>query len=284
MIGDPAGILSGTTRPAEDATSLDIAETAAAVIAASGLLVEGFSFQTGAGGISLATAAAVKRRMLDGGVQGSFASGGITGFHVEMLEAGLFRTLLDVQCFDLAAVESFRRNPAHQAMSASMYANPANRGPVVNMLDAVILGAAEIDLDFNVNVTSKANGVIMGGSGGHADTAAGAKLAIITTRLTAAGFPKVVERVGTATTPGETVDVLVTDTGVAVNPRRGDLADRLRDAGLPLVDFAGLKAASEQRGAPRSQHPPERAGRVVAVSEYRDGTVTDLIGVAGAQA
>jgi citrate lyase subunit alpha/citrate CoA-transferase len=281
-IGDPAGILSGTTRPAEDATSLAIAETAAAVIAASGLLVEGFSFQTGAGGVSLATAAAVKRRMLEGGIRRSFASGGITGFHVEMLEAGLFRTLLDVQCFDLAAVNSFRRNPAHQGMSASMYANPANRGPVVNMLDAVILGAAEIDLDFNVNVTTKANGVIMGGSGGHADTAAGAKLAIITTRLTASGFPKLIERVGTLTTPGETVDVVVTEAGVAVNPRRGELALQLQAAGLPIVDIAGLKAASEQRAATHAQPQPEPAGRVVAVSEYRDGTVTDLIRSAGA--
>lgn len=275
-IGDPAGILSGTTRPAEDAASRAIAETAAAVIAASGLLVENFSFQTGAGGVSLATAAAVKRRMLEGGVRGSFASGGITGFHVEMLEAGLFRTLLDVQCFDLAAVDSFRRNPAHQGMSASMYANPANRGPVVNMLDAVILGAAEIDLGFDVNVTTRANGVIMGGSGGHADTAAGAKLAIMTTRLTAAGFPKVVGRVGTLTTPGETVDVLVTDAGVAVNPRRTELADRLREARLPLMDIAELKDQAESR-ATASARPIEHTDRVVAVSEYRDGTVTDLI-------
>lgn len=279
-IGDAAGILSGITRPAEDPTSLAIARTAAAAIAGSGLLVEGFSFQTGAGGISLATAAAVKERMLAGGVRGSFASGGVTGFHVEMLEAGLFRSLLDVQCFDLAAVESFKRNPAHQAMSASMYANPANRGPVVNMLDAVILGAAEIDLDFNVNVTTKANGVIMGGSGGHADCAAGAKLAIITTRLTAAGFPKIVERVGTRTTPGETVDMVATEAGVAVNPLRAELADRLREAGLPVVPIGQLRAAA--LAASTGQAQPARPGeRVVAVSEYRDGTVSDTIAAVG---
>lgn len=275
-IGEAAGILSGITRPAEDPKSLAIAETAAAVIAGSGRLVDGFSFQTGAGGISLATAAAVKQRMLAGGIQGSFASGGITGFHVEMLEAGLFRSLLDVQCFDLAAVDSFKRNPAHQAMSASMYANPASRGPVVNMLDAVILGAAEIDLDFNVNVTTKANGVIMGGSGGHADCAAGAKLAIITTRLTAAGFPKIVERVGTLTTPGETVDAVVTEAGVAVNPRQTELADRLRDAGLPVVAIEDLRAAA----VAASTGPVECvrwSDRIVAVSEYRDGSVTDLL-------
>jgi citrate lyase subunit alpha / citrate CoA-transferase len=273
-IGDPSGIVSGATRPAEDATSLGIADLAAAVIAASGLLRDGFSFQTGAGGISLATAAAVKRRMLEGGIEGSFAAGGITGFHVEMLEAGLFRSLLDVQCFDLVAVESYKRNPAHQAMSASMYANPHNRGPVVNMLDAVILGAAEIDLDFNVNVTTKADGMIMGGSGGHADTAAGAKLAIITTRLVAAGFPKIVDRVGTLTTPGETIDVVVTDAGVAVNPRREELRAKLQAQGLPVVSMEDLRRQAESAGA---QPPSRPKGAVVAVSEYRDGTVTDLV-------
>ena len=62
-------------------------------------------------------------------------------------------------------------------MSASMYGNPHTKGAVVNNLDIMILGATEIDIDYNVNVTTGSNGVIMGGSGGHSDTAAGAKLA-----------------------------------------------------------------------------------------------------------
>ena len=106
-----------------------------------------------------------------------------------MLEAGLFRALFDVQCFDLRAVDSYRRNASHMAMSASMYANPHNRGAIVNQLDAMILGATEVDLDFNVNVTSGTDGLIMGGSGGHADAAARAKLALVTTRLNAGGYP-----------------------------------------------------------------------------------------------
>jgi citrate lyase subunit alpha/citrate CoA-transferase len=274
-IGDPGGISSGATRPATDPVSLRIGETAAAVIAASGELVEGFSFQTGAGGISLATAAAVGREMSRRGITGSFAAGGITAFHVEMLQAGLFRELMDVQCFDLTAVQSYKSDPRHQSMSAAAYAGPHIGGAVVDRLSAVVLGAAEIDLNFNVNVTTKANGVIMGGSGGHADTAQGARLSLITTRLTAAGYPKVVDEVGVITTPGETVDVLVTEAGVAVNPRRPDLADRLRDAGLTMISIESMRdlaaAAAERRPHPRSQ------GRVVAVSEYRDGTVNDVI-------
>lgn len=274
-LGDAAGILSGTTRPSEKPADLEIAQTAARVIEASGLLRDGFSLQNGAGGASLATAAAIGRRMTELGVVGGFASGGITGFHVDMLRAGLFRTLLDVQCFDLRAVESVRTDARHQPMSASMYANPHARGAVVDRLDAVVLGATEVDVDFNVNVTTRADGSIAGGSGGHADTAAGAKLAIVTTKLTAAGFPKLVERVRTLTTPGSTIDVVVTDAGVAVNPLREELADRLRTAGLAPVPIADLVRRAE---AEAQRVPVEPAGeRIVAISEYRDGSVTDVV-------
>jgi len=195
-IGDPNGIVSGTTRATSDPVGIQIAQTAARVIEASGLLKDGFSFQTGAGGVSLAVAAALRQIMEQRRVTGSFASGGITGYIVDMLEAGQFRALFDVQCFDLRAVESYRRNEAHMGMSASTYANPHNRGAIVNQLDAMIIGATEVDLNFNVNVTTGTDGVIMGGSGGHADAAAGAKLAIVTTRINAGGHAKVVDELG----------------------------------------------------------------------------------------
>lgn len=274
-IGDAAGIASGTTRPAGDGVSLGVASNAAAVIAASGLLIDGFSFQTGAGGVSLATADAVGQAMAAQGVTGSFCSGGITGFHVGMLQAGLFGALLDVQCFDLEAVRSYQSDPRHHGISAATYAAPHLGGAVVDRVDAVVLGAAEVDLAFNVNVTTKAGGAIIGGSGGHADTAAGAQLTLVTTRLTAAGYAKIVPEVGTLTTPGATVDVVVTEAGIAVHPSRAELADRLRQAGLPvtsLQDLAGRAAAAASRPT------PDRAqGRVVALSEYRDGTVTDVV-------
>lgn len=278
-IGDPRGIASGTTRPTTDPVGLQIARTAADVISLSGLLIDGFSFQTGAGGISLAVAAAVKDVMQRRNVRGSFASGGITGAIVDMFHAGLFRALFDVQCFDLSAVDSYRRDAAHLGMSASMYANPHNRGAVVNQLDAMILGAAEIDVDFNVNVTTGTDGIIMGGSGGHADAAAGAKLAIVTTRLNAGGYPKVVDRVTTVTTPGETIDVLVTEAGVAVSPRQEALRDRLAAGGVQVVSIEHLKELAG-RGASRPQQAA-RDERIVAVVEYRDGTVTDVVHAVG---
>src|SRR5271166_2023193 len=265
-IGDAHQIASGTTRPTNNPVGLHIAETAARVIEASGLLVDGFSFQTGAGGVSLAVASCLAAVMAKRGIRGSFAAGGITGMIVDMLEAGLFRTLLDVQCFDLEAVNSFRSNPAHQMMSASMYANPWTRGAVVD------------HLDFNVNVSTGTDGRIIGGSGGHSDTAAGAKLALVTTQLAAGPYPKIVDRVSTITTPGETIDAVATEAGIAINPRRGDLRERLVAAGLPVLPIEQLRAAAARaatggNGAART----EADGRIVAVVQYRDGSVIDVI-------
>ena len=274
-IGDPNGIVSGTTKITKDPVALKIAKMAVEVIKASGLVKNGMSFQTGAGGTSLAVAAELKELMKREGVVGSFAAGGITGYIVEMLEEGLFETLFDVQCFDLKAVESYRNNPRHQFMSASMYGNPHTKGAVVNNLDIMILGATEIDTDFNVNVTTGSNGVIMGGSGGHSDTAAGSKLALVVTNLMKARLPIIKDQVTTITTPGESVDVVVTERGIAVNPRRTDLLEKLGKAKLPLMTIEELKTMAEKiTGVPKAIRTSEK---IVAVVEYRDGRVIDVV-------
>lgn len=274
-IGDAKGIVSGTTKITKDPVGLKIAKMTSRVIEISGLLEDGFSFQTGAGGTSLAVAAYVKELMQKNKIKGSFAAGGITGYMVEMFEEGLFDAIFDVQCFDLKAVESYRNNKRHQGMSASMYGNPHNKGAVVNNLDVMILGATEIDTDFNVNVTTGSSGMIMGGSGGHSDTAAGSKLAIVVTQLVKGRLPIVVDHVTTVTTPGETIDVLVTERGIAVNPRRQDLIESLEKTNLPIMSIEDLKKIAEDiTGVPERI---ELDDELVAVVEYRDGTVIDVV-------
>lgn len=274
-IGDPRGIVSGTTKITRDPVGLVMAETAARVIRHSGLLKDGFSFQTGAGGATLAAAKYLKDIMLREGIHGSFASGGITGYLVDMLNEGCFTSLMDVQCFDLKAVESIRTNPAHHEISAMQYASPAAKSAVVDHLDVVLLGATEIDTDFNVNVHTDSAGCIMGGSGGHSDTAAGAKLSMILAPLFRARLPIVTGRVRCISTPGRDVDVLVTQRGVAVNPAKPELALRLKDAGLPIVDIHELKQIAERiTGVPAV--PPE-GGRPVARVLSRDGEPLDVI-------
>ncbi|MDR1586978.1 MAG: citrate lyase subunit alpha, partial [Treponema sp.] len=274
-IGDPAGIASSTTRMTRDPIALLIADYAAQLISASGYLKDGFSFQTGAGGASLAAAGFLKRIMQERNIKGSYAMGGITGYMVDMLEAGCFETLADVQCFDLRAVESLNKNPRHQEVTASHYASPTAKSSLVQGLDVVILGATEIDTRFNVNVHTDSRGYIMGGSGGHSDTAAGAKLAIIVAPLTRARLPLISDRVNCISTPGSTVDALVTQYGIAVNPSDGDIALKLSESGLPLRDIHDLKkTALKISGAPK---PLVRGDREVARVLYRDGSLIDTI-------
>lgn len=272
-IGDAARIVSGTTQITTDPKGLHIAGLAAGLIAASGLMRDGMSFQTGAGGTSLAVAARLGHLMTQAGVVAGFASGGITAPIVALRRAGLVARLWNVQSFDLEAVDSFARDPLHMGMSASRYANPARADSIVNALDVMILGAAEVGADFDVNVTTGSDGVIMGGSGGHADAAAGAKLAIVVTPLATNGWPRLVERVTCRTTPGAHIDAVVTEAGVAINPRRADLLDRARRAGLPVMTLAAMRALCPP---PRAVLRPE-ADRVVALCEYRDGRVIDLV-------
>jgi len=274
-IGDPRGIVSGTTTITKDPVGLLIARSASQVIEASGLVKKGFSFQTGAGGASLAAARYVGQIMERDGVTGSFIMGGITAYLVDMLNRGLFQKIIDVQDFDLDAVKSLATNPNHIEVSAGLYANPFNSGCVVNQLDTVILGATEIDTDFNVNVVTGSDGVIMGGSGGHSDAAAGAKLTVVVANLLRGRLPILMDRVLTATTPGETVDVLVTEQGIAVNPARQDLQERFKAARLPVREVHELKQLAEKiAGVPEVPHFD---GRIVAVVEYRDGTVIDVV-------
>ena len=274
-IGDPAGIVSGTTKITRDPVGLVMAETAAKVIQASGLLKDGFSFQTGAGGATLAAAKYLKDIMLKDNIKGSFGLGGITGYMVDMLNAGCFQKLLDVQCFDLKAVESIRTNPNHSEVSAMHYASPNAKSAAVDSLDVVLLGATEVDLGFNVNVHTDSNGSIMGGSGGHSDTAAGAKLAMIIAPLSRARLPIVTDKVQCISTPGKTIDVLVTQRGVAVNPNQSELKRALQAAKLPVCDIEELKARAEAIcGAPKAVR---HGNKVVANVIYRDGTVIDQL-------
>lgn len=275
-IGDPNGIVSGTTKLPKSPVALKIAEYAAKAIDASGLLRDGFSFQTGAGGASLATAAALKEIMLRKHIQGSYALGGITGYLVEMLEQGLFSALQDVQCFDLRAVESIRTNPRHMEITASHYASPTAKSSAASSLDVVVLGATEIDTEFNVNVHTDSMGHIMGGSGGHSDVAQEAKMSIIVAPLSRKRFSVVVDKVACISTPGNTVDVLITQYGAAVNPLRPDLKERFLAYGFPVYDIHQLKdMADKLNGIPKRRDL--KNGRIVGKVIYRDGSLLDEI-------
>lgn len=277
-IGDPNGIVSGTTRITRDPVGLRMAWYASRVVEESGLLKDGFSMQTGAGGATLAAAKYIKEVMKEKGIKGSFGLGGITSYMVDMLNEGLFQDLYDVQCFDLGAVNSIANNPKHHEVTGLQYAGAIDESAKVYQLDAVMLGATQVDTDFNVNVHTDSNGFIMGGSGGHCDTAKGAKLSIIIAPLFRSRLPLISDRVITISTPGETVDVVITQRGIAVNTKYGknqELKEKLIKAHLPVVEIEELKAMAEKIcGVPA---PFKANGRTVAKVLYRDGSLIDEI-------
>jgi citrate lyase subunit alpha/citrate CoA-transferase len=274
-IGDPKGIMSGATRFTSNPRDLLIAQHAANVIEASGYFQDGFSLQTGSGGASLATTRFLREKMLAKGIKASFALGGITGQIVKLHEEGLIKKLLDVQSFDLIAAESLKNNRYHAQIDASYYANPDHEGSAVNQLDIVVLSALEIDVDFNVNVLTGSDGVIRGAIGGHPDTAAGAAVSIIVAPLIRGRMPTILDKVNTIVTPGHTVDILVTDQGIAVNPLRQDLLYNLKAAKMPVCTIEELKAKAERVvGKPE---PIKVEDNVVGIVDYRDGSVIDVI-------
>ena len=65
--------------------------------------------------------------------------------------------------------------------------------------------------------------------------------------------------------------------GIAVNPRRRDLIERLKAAGtaLPVVPIEELRQMGESLGASEETGP--FGNRVVLVVEHRDGTVLDVV-------
>lgn len=274
-IGDPNGIMSGATRFTKNPKELLIAETTAEVIEHSGVFKNGFSFQMGSGGASLATARFLREKMLKNNIKADFVLGGITGVIVKLHEEGLIKKILDVQSFDLEAAKSLKNNRFHQQISAYYYASPFNLGTAVNQLDVVILSALEVDVNFNVNVLTGSDGSIRGAIGGHQDTAEGASVTIVVCPLTRGRIASIVDAVDTIVTPGKSIDIVVTDQGVAINPNRKDLIERLRKTDINLTTIEELrKKVINLVGRGKSI---EYTDKVVGIVTYRDGSIIDLI-------
>ena len=193
----------------------------------------------------------------------------------ELLAKGLVNKLVDTQDFDQGAIESIKTNPNHFEISASEYANPFNKGAYVNKLDFVILAALEVDVNFNCNVVVGSDGMITGAQGGHPDTAAGAKCTIVIAPLLQGRIPAICTNVTTVTTPGDSVDVVITDYGIAINPKRQDLIECMKDVKLPFCTIEELRdKAYSIVGEP---DPVQFGDRVVGIIEGRDGTIMDVV-------
>jgi citrate lyase subunit alpha/citrate CoA-transferase len=254
---------------------LRIAELVARFIRAAGIMRDGFSFQAGAGGIALAFVQYLKAMMKEAGVRARFVRGGSTRYLVEMLQEGLVDYILDGQTFDLEAVRSIAADPRHIATSPFTSYNFHGKGFFNQLVDVCVLGATEVDANFNANVVTHSDGRLLHGIGGWQNCLF-ADCSILAVPSFRDRIPVIVDEVTTMVGPGELIDVVVTERGIAINPRRQDLIESTRGSGLPLRAIQDLKAEVESicGGAPRK---PRFLDRPAAVVKWVDGTVLDTV-------
>ena len=274
-IGVPSKIATGAAKPTTDQRKLLMAQYCTDVVVNTPWFKDGFSYQTGVGGASIASTMYLAEIMRERNIHMGFGVGGLTKAMCQLLDEGMARTMLDVQDFDLDAVSNLK-SINHHRIAANVYANPMNKGAVVNKLDYVVLASLEVDVHFNCNVVVGSDGMITGAQGGHPDTAQGAKCAIVICPLMQGRIPAICSDVTTVTTPGESIDVVVTDYGVAVNPARKDILDALERSGaVPLVTIEELRdIAYSIVGEPEKVQFEDR---VVGIIEARDGTIMDVV-------
>lgn len=274
-LGDPKKIVSGTTEVTKSPDRLLIAEYVAQFMEDAGIMKDGFSFQAGAGGTNLAFAVYLKERMKKKGIKARFIRGGSTKYLVEMLEEGLTDYILDGQTFDLEGVRSMRENPGHVNTSPFTSYNYHGKGNFASMVDAVVLGATEVDLNFNANVVTHSDGYLLHGIGGWQNCLF-SKCTILAIPSFRDRIPVIVDEVTTLVGPGELIDVIVTERGIAINPKRKDLLKAVKSSSLPIRPIKEIyDEVVELCGVPKK--PKANKNKVVAVIKWVDGTLLDSV-------
>jgi citrate lyase subunit alpha/citrate CoA-transferase len=274
-IGDPQKIVSGTTRITRSPERLMIAQHVAQLLRDAGIMREGFSFQAGAGGIALAFVHYLAQLMREAGVKARFVRGGSTRYLVELLQEGLTEYILDGQTFDLDGVRSIASDPRHVATSPFTSYNFHGKGNFASMVDAVVLGATEVDVSFNANVNTHSDGRLLHGIGGWQNCLYSG-CAILAVPSFRDRIPVIRDEVTTVTGPGDLVDVVATERGIAINPRRQDLLDALKGSDLPIRPIEEIKDEVERICGGKPQRP-RVSDRPVAVIKWVDGSVIDTV-------
>jgi citrate lyase subunit alpha/citrate CoA-transferase len=273
-IGIPEKIVSGTTQITKSPDRLLIAELTASFLEKSGILRDGVAMQAGAGGTSLAIAVFIHEIFRKKGWMSRFGFGGSTKYMVKMLEEGQMGYILDAQAFDLDSVNSIINNPNHIQYPVFNAYNYHSKGNLTSMMDIMILGATEIDLNFNGNVVTHSDGYLLHGIGGW-QNCLNARNVILPVPLFRDRIPVIVDEVTTLCGPGELIDVVITERGIAINPLRQDLIDSVKGKGLPIRTIAELKEEAERIcGKPAKA---EFEDKIVAAVKWVDGTVIDSI-------
>ena len=273
-VGIPEKIISGTTKITKSPDRLLLAELTAEFCDKAEIIKEGFSFQSGAGGTSLAVGEFFRKKMIEKGIKARFARGGSNKYLVKMLEEGLVDYILDGQTFDLEGVRSMAENANHVWTSPFTSYNYHGKGNFAGMVDVAILGATEVDINYNANVVTHSDGYLLHGMGGWQNCLF-SKTVILPLPLFRDRIPVVVDEVTTICGPGELIDVIVTERGIAVNPLRKDLLEKVSGSDLPILTIEELKEEAEKIcGKPQK---PDIGDKVIALINWVDGTTIDIV-------
>ena len=273
-VGIAEKIVSGTTQITKSPDRLLIAEMTARFCEATGLIYDGFSYQAGAGGTALSIGNYFGDILRKNGWKARFIRAGSNKYPVEMLEEGLVEYILDGQTFDMEGVRSMRENPNHVWTSPFTSYNYHGKGNFASMVDVVVLGATEVDVNFNANVVTHSDGYLLHGIGGWQNTLFG-KTTILPIPLFRDRIPVIRDEVTTLCAPGEMIDVIVSERGIAINPLRKDLLESAKNSGLPIKTIQELKEEAEAIcGVPDK---PNLSDEIVAVIKWVDGTVLDSV-------
>ena len=274
QVGIPEKIVSGTTQITKSPDRLLLAEMTAQFCEAAGLVRDGFSYQAGAGGTALSIGLYFGEILKRKGFKSDFVRGGSNKYLVEMLDEGLVSYILDGQTFDLDGVRSMRDNQRHLATSPFTSYNYHGKGNIASMIDVAILGATEVDINFNGNVVTHSDGYLLHGIGGWQNCLFG-KCVILPIPLFRGRIPVIKDEVTTICGPGEMIDVIVTERGIAINPLRHDLLDAVKNKSLLIKTIEELKDEAERIcGKPER---PNLGDKVVAAVKWVDGTIIDSI-------
>ncbi len=273
-VGLPERIISGTTMITKSPDRLLIAEMTAQFCDEAGLVYDGFSYQAGAGGTALSIGNYFRDILRNRGWKARFIRAGSNKYPVEMLEEGLVDYILDGQTFDLEGVRSMRENPGHLNTSPFTSYNYHGKGNFASLVDIVILGATEVDVNFNANVVTHSDGYALHGIGGWQNCLF-AKTTILPIPLFRDRMPVILDEVTTICGPGELIDVIATERGIAINPRRKDLIEKMKGSSLPIKTIEELKEEAEAIcGVPEK---PKLSDELVSVVKWVDGTIIDSI-------
>lgn len=251
-VGEQVNNLLESTTDKED---LEIASLTSELLNELGLIKNNMSMQIETNKKTLAVINNIRDIMEQNNIKSSFVIGEKNNIFMDMQKKGLLEKFYDIK-----------------NLNSSKYVNPYDE-PICDKLDFVVLNANEIDKDFNVNVITDFNGKIIGGSNVHSDIAHGAKVTVVITKLNEAKTSIIKNKVTTITTPGEDIDILVTEKGISINPKRNDLIEKIKYSKLPIYSIDELFELSND--SVDASNMIETTNQIIGYVQYRDGSIID---------